>query len=430
MKTTYASPQRFLVTTPGLSATRWLCFVLASHRDVFVAHGKHPLDSIYRSEFLREKQIDDEESMTQGNLMAPFYTESSLAEMFAKYHELLPAARALGNVHTFTIEALMAKTGEPEELAGINIVNLLRHPVRYLASHTALVGTAEKYPLYRHYAEVMFPDALRRFPELLLLECPDYRRFVAFAVSCLSVCNLANDFRFPQFDAAKMETLTTDVDSLQALCERLTGLSYSRDRLREFIQLGAINSHRKSKAGSDAAEGFESWPRWQQDMARMMIPEEVLTAFERHGYDIDMLRVGSPVAKNRLPVDATSHAPTLADELRRQNPQHPWLEAAPAQTSPFGSLNITPELLEENFRGYNFVRLGARCFALAQSLGPFDLAQAPPELLDAHRQSGACLVGNSVAELKRRLTAKPISLDIPRAAPSRPAKNHKTPVNA
>ena len=89
-----------------------------------------------------------------------------------------------------------------------------------------------------------------------------------------------------------------------------------------------------------------------------------------------------------------------------------------------------PELLEQNFRGYNFVRLGARCFALAQSLGPFDLAQAPPEVLDAHRQSGACLVGSSVTELKRRLTAKPISLDILRAAPSRPALFDVTRVNA
>src|SRR5689334_7225686 len=73
---------RFLVTTPGLSATRWLSFVLASHPDVYVAHGKHSLESVVERRFDRERQQGDTASLTLGNVMSEFYRCRSLGEVF------------------------------------------------------------------------------------------------------------------------------------------------------------------------------------------------------------------------------------------------------------------------------------------------------------------------------------------------------------
>jgi hypothetical protein len=106
-------PIRFLVTTPGLSATRWLSFVLASHSGVFVAHGKHPLTQIH-GQFVREKHITDAESLTHGNLAAEFYQYESLDGIFAAYRELMPAARPLA----MCIRSRSRRSEESEERGG------------------------------------------------------------------------------------------------------------------------------------------------------------------------------------------------------------------------------------------------------------------------------------------------------------------------
>src|ERR1700752_296739 len=92
---------RFLVTTPGLSATRWLSFVLASRPDVYVAHGKHSLESIVHGRFDKERQSGDRSSLALGNVMSEFYHCRSLSEVFDIYREFMPRAMAYGNVHSY-----------------------------------------------------------------------------------------------------------------------------------------------------------------------------------------------------------------------------------------------------------------------------------------------------------------------------------------
>jgi len=141
--TTHSDPRFFLVTTPGLSATRWLSFVLASHQDVFVAHGKHSLISVMQGDFTREKRAGDVESFTKGNELKDFYASRSVNEVFEVYQAIMPGARAYGNVHSYTIETLMKAVKSEQNLAGIQILNLLRHPVNYIDSHYSMVRSAE-----------------------------------------------------------------------------------------------------------------------------------------------------------------------------------------------------------------------------------------------------------------------------------------------
>src|SRR5438093_3413716 len=180
--------RRFVVTTPGLSATRWLAFALASHPEVFVAHGHFRLDSVASNNLEQEKEKGDLESLTVGNAAANFYRTHSLSEVFTAYRQIRPQARAYGNIHSYTLASLMKCIASPKDLEGTTVVNVLRHPVCYVDSHFSLVRSAERHPeLYQHYLQNVFPSALAQFPELFLIDCPDYREFVAFAVSCVSV---------------------------------------------------------------------------------------------------------------------------------------------------------------------------------------------------------------------------------------------------
>src|SRR5882724_8907772 len=107
MSKTVSSSRLFVVTTPGLSATRWLAYVLASHPDVFVAHGKHALDAVIRGDFRKEKETANHMSLESGNDMWEFYQQRNLEEVYARYRLIKPEARAFGCVHSYTIDALI-----------------------------------------------------------------------------------------------------------------------------------------------------------------------------------------------------------------------------------------------------------------------------------------------------------------------------------
>ncbi len=285
-------PRLFLVTTPGASATRWLSFALASCKDVYVSHGKHPLNSIINGNFMDELLRGDDKSFTEGRMLADFYQNSSLEEMFCSFQSVMPGAKAYGNVHGLTIIELVKKVQRVEELNSITIVNLLRHPVNYVLSHYRLVQKAERNPhLYAHYKNNMFAEVCTKFPEVKLLDCIEEKKLLAFSVSCLSVYNLHYDFQYPQFEHVPMESITSDVQKLYDLCYRLTGIEYSRERLEEMIQNGPINRHQNNTSGQDPLELYESLETWQQDLMHIIIPDEVLDVFESSGYDISMLQL-------------------------------------------------------------------------------------------------------------------------------------------
>ena len=388
--------RRFIATTPGLSATRWLAFALASHPEVFVAHGHFQLDSVVAHNFDQEKEKGDIESLTVGNAAANFYQTHSLTEVFAAYRQLKPEAHAYGNIHSYTLETLMRGVASPEDLEAITVVNVLRHPVCYMDSHSSLVRSAERHPeLYQHYLRNVFPSALAQFPELFLIDCSNYREFVAFAVSCLSVCQMAHDFIQTRFRHFRMESLTTDVHALKQFCETLTGLDYSSQRLSSFIQQGPINQHRKRSASTDPWTIYSAWAQWQRDMAFMMIPQTVLDGFEREAYDVGMLRdagFGREIKRN-----TTGAVPCLLDRLRSMDEHHQLLDPL---TSTGGAEVGLPHV---SYGEYNIIELRGKVFGLSRRLGSLNIAGIPSEILRELEARGDCVIANSVEEVKKAI---------------------------
>jgi hypothetical protein len=384
---------RFLVTTPGLSATRWLSFVLASRPDVFVAHGKHSLESVVAGRFENERASGDASSLALGNVMRDFYRCRTLDEVFETYRRINPGARAIGNVHSYTLDEVANRFGPPARLEGLRIVNVVRHPVTYIASHASMVRTAREYSdLNEHYRR-MFDEALAFCPELLLVECDDLREFELFAVSCYSASRILADLRCDWAPFARMEELTTDVDRLIWFCEYLTGLPYDRERLSAFINEGPINRHRQSHAAARPDEVYDHWHDWQRDVAALLLPGELLERFATAGYDVSML-----LGENRIvSVDREaqpSRSPACLADFVGLPADGDRSRAAPVEP---------PVLIDEGYRGFNVVKFAGRYIAAAQSLGSVDLMNVDDAWLAEHHATGEAFVGDSLVDAKRQI---------------------------
>jgi hypothetical protein len=389
METNSPSGRFFAVTNPGLSATRWLAHVLASNKDVFVAHGKHQLDSVIGGDFQREKATATVDSLARGNDLRDFYESRSLENVLTHYTQIMPQAHAHGCVHSYTIHTLAEAAQGPEILAQLRIRNVVRHPVAYLASHYGLVRAAERFPrLYQHYVENSFPEAVQQFPELFLLPCPDYRAFVAFAVSCLSVANWVLDLSYPGFRHTKMEMLTTQAETLQEFCEDLTGLLYAPAVLHDFIRQGAINEHRPGAASRHSHEIYAGWQPWQQDMAHLMIPSTLLDWLEDIGYDLPMFREKCTQASE----PHRTQIPCLADYLRSLDQRHPLLAFLSPTTSRI-------QTIDTEYQGFDVRHTCGKLYAVARSQKLADLSQVDDKTLRQLQEDRLCLAGDSLAEL-------------------------------
>ena len=149
------------------------------------------------------------------------------------FESIRPDAKALGTVHSFTIESLSKKIGENTEDFRINVSNVLRHPVNYINSHFNLVKSAEGHQLYEHYERDLFNKALTLFPELLLIDCDNYSDFLAFTVSCLSVHNLIYDLNASDIPHYRMEDLTTNTD----LLHNINGITISPKKSFNILKI-------------------------------------------------------------------------------------------------------------------------------------------------------------------------------------------------
>jgi hypothetical protein len=372
-------PRRFAVTTSGLSATRWLSQVLVSHPDVFVAHGKFALDAVAARNFEHDKTAASLLSLTRGNDLRAFYDSHSVEEVFAAYEQIRPYARAWGCVHSYTVHTLAMASSTPDTLDRMRILNVVRHPVSFLASHFGLVRAAEGHPqLYGYYLNEIFPHVLQQFPELFLLPCADFRAFLAFAVSCQAVGNMVFDLCYPGVGHQQMEALTTRSELLRQVCEELTGLPYAVDKMEEFVRQGAINRHRIGPACP--AEIYDAWEPWQRDMANLMIAPLVLDWFESLGYDVALLRQSATPKSSE-----TNRASCLADYLRSLDPRHPLLE----QLTPTGTCRA--HTIDSDYQGFQWARQGDHLAAWARSLEITDISTIDADTRDDMRHRGLYL---------------------------------------
>lgn len=216
------------------------------------------------------------------------------------------------------------------------------------------------------------------------------------------VANLACDFVYPEVRHVKMEELTTRLDLLHSVCEDLTGVTYAKEQLERFIHAGAINAHRSSGGERDPRAIVAGWTKWQQDIARVMIPEVVLSFLEEKGYDLSMLRAMPPPFGDAQP----PLAPCLGDCMTALDPDHPFLRYRTQYRT-----SALQTLLAEG--PFDLVRHQGRVYGVARSLGSANVAHLSAAERRQYEKRGLCLSAKSLGGLWKaignRLNPKPVS---------------------
>jgi hypothetical protein len=396
---------RYLVTTPGASATRWLSFALACHSDVYVTHGKFALDSVSQHGLDEEHRQGDRGSLTRGNELREFYAARTLDEIFAAYREAAPGAKAHGNVHTLTIGELLQREKNGESLEGIRIVNLVRHPIGFIESHTALVLSAEAQPDLREHYRRVFREAVGFCPEALLVETDQPVEAMAFVISCYAARQTALDLECERWPNARMEDLTTDVAALSRFCRDVTGLEYPAEELERLVQGGPINSHRAKPRRKDPAAAWHEWPTWRRDLFWLFASPQTFDLWQAAGYDV---RAAAEAASFCTDAGSAGHDARAVTQV----PFLPVQSSGPCLGDFSDQLGLRRErpaavLLEENFCGFDLYEAGPQAVALATSLGEVDWRQTDMRTLAAWQREGFCIIAPGVEVIREMLLAQP-----------------------
>ena len=121
--------QRFLVTSPGYTATKWLAWALNEHPSIHCTHsaGVEPTDHDYSLAELDE--LVEEKFGTRDDTPLEAFLERLESEA--------PDAHAVGNVHRYNLTALGRNQARFQSERAVRVINLVRHPVDWVASGTA-----------------------------------------------------------------------------------------------------------------------------------------------------------------------------------------------------------------------------------------------------------------------------------------------------
>jgi len=287
------TPNLFSIVSYGYSASRWVAFALASHPDVFVAHGTYALNSIMDGdpEAEREKGASGDrlDPLTRGRTDLQLKS-SPLIELYHLYQQNYPQKKVYGNVHTFVPRELFYKP-DFDRMAP-RVFHLVREPFAFVTSHTSGVIQAEAVPELKAHYQGFFELFCERFPHIRECEWfdPTELEQKAFLVSCYTLFNLAQDIRRygKQMMTIKMEQLTSDLRALADTCEQITGLSYDQTALEAFIQAGALNLHRKQRDTDLCA--YDTWQAWQQEAFRWVLSQELYNYLGDLGYPLPDLK--------------------------------------------------------------------------------------------------------------------------------------------
>ncbi|MDP6934053.1 MAG: hypothetical protein QGG40_14105, partial [Myxococcota bacterium] len=125
-------PRRFIVTSPGYTATKWLAWALDQHPEIHCTHsaGVEPTDGDYS---LAELNLLVEEKFRVRD-------STPLETFLARIERDALTAPCIGNVHRYNLTSLRRNQRRFPLEGDVHVVNLVRHPVTWVASGTAQLG--------------------------------------------------------------------------------------------------------------------------------------------------------------------------------------------------------------------------------------------------------------------------------------------------
>jgi hypothetical protein len=250
-----SQPKYFLVTSPGYTATRWLARVLNSHPEIACNHSAGA-EALERDYTLRELRELAEEKFGRRD-------DRSATQFLREFAERHPAARAVGNVHRYSLTALRRNAELWPGEVPRRVVNLIRHPVDWVASGAAQLGRMFcAVPVIRLRLRRQFWNRValyRRLGVPLVLEPEE----LAFCYLCRRMEHLAQERRDFRALHLKMEQMIGDAEQFSAMFRRLTDLEPVGEYLQQVFSQGPLHQH-NPKTHCTWQQQFEGWSLWKQ----------------------------------------------------------------------------------------------------------------------------------------------------------------------
>lgn len=299
------TPQPFVVTCHGWSASNWLAWALNRHPDIACGHSSAGILATDAAIFDGEGLARHIPRLREG------YVQRGSRPLTDLYRDLAaqkPASH-VGTVHTYRLRDLATQAGliGPQRQR-IPVVNLIRHPLDLVVS-----GHGQFCDLFRIDLNE-FSWTLRKVVEQGLeitericarhgIDPGDYD-IVCFFGACVVLGSLKADFDaeaavspagpWSLLGHVRMEDLTRDPAELARLVDQLTGQDRlaTPDYLAEIYRLGRINVHNRT-AAEGTGRRWDALAGWQRDaFAAFLDLFDLRPAYERLGYDFDFMENG------------------------------------------------------------------------------------------------------------------------------------------
>ena len=275
----------FLVTTYGRTASYWLASFLNKHPDIICSHGSlTDIPSPYDTELINERSI------RAHNLHGNFIAKT--IDQFLDGLEKTGQAKAYGDVHGYSLVALIKKSNLEKTRHKIVVSNLTRHPITRIESlknqwSYKITISPMLRKILSEYAPMKVNMIQSRFKHIDFTVPENWLFVVALLKTIIS-----DSKELPiDFNHITMERLTCDPELLFHLINKITqgAVSISSSFIEEMINSDRYNKRSNSKRFSLSV--FDSWEEWKRTAFRLVLDEYNLRElYSSFGYDLSFVR--------------------------------------------------------------------------------------------------------------------------------------------
>ncbi|MFH0862861.1 MAG: hypothetical protein V1875_07535 [Candidatus Altiarchaeota archaeon] len=276
----------FLVTSQGYTATKWMAWALNSHPQIYCSHwlgGKAsdmPLTIADLRTLYPNQEPMEGEAGVEGFLRGLKAQSAAAGKLFG------------GNVGGYVVRELDSYRMRHQADAPLRTVNIVRHPIQWIASGVnmwtkqckakASIQAMEDGHMASNretYSRLVVPQVLE----------PSER---AFCFLCGEMMELAYDARMPWAKNYRMEDVTRDRQMFARMVGDLTGLDVSQEGqyLENVFTKDPINNHNPHKA-QNPEEQYRRWSVWQRRVYQHWLERsELKPLYEGLGYDMSQVK--------------------------------------------------------------------------------------------------------------------------------------------
>lgn len=288
----------FIVSSRGLTATTWFSHALNKHPLIFCCHGRDkPERSIETEELLQSIEYRKDRLAFEQR-----QREMGILEYLDILKKASSGEMVVGNIHGFVLVELIDKLSKAGLYGEIPIANMVRNPITFIESYTALV-CHRKHDYPEKFNAEHLPRANEN-RELLnsfgLTDLEDIEIY-GFVEACQAVVKMSRELNTDGVITILMEKIVSDKKYFSDIAGYLTGgrCSFDKETLTNIFTQGKMNPHRdkiKSTNNDEKSSWREKpymiwtkWPKNKKMLFRHFINEKQIRNFISLGYDIEFV---------------------------------------------------------------------------------------------------------------------------------------------